>query len=110
MNVDQAKAAAQDKFGQTASDVSNAASEYAGRAGETMRDTAETVRREAGNAGERAYAAGARATEYVEGTVREQPLLTLIGAAAIGYAISFLFHSPSSPFAPNPPKRGFFQR
>jgi hypothetical protein len=44
----------------------------------------------------------------VGGTVQQQPLLSLIGAAAIGYVIGFLIHSSTSPLAVEPkPKRYF---
>jgi hypothetical protein len=45
---------------------------------------------------------------HVDSAVKQQPLLSLIGVAAIGYAISFLIHSPSSPLAS--PKTHYFRR
>src|ERR1700734_700816 len=86
--------------------IAEKASDFANRAGSTMSDAAQTVRCEAGHAGEKVYDAGVRAGEYVGHTVKEQPLLSLIGVAAIGYVIGFLIHSPMSPLAPKP-KRYF---
>ena len=40
--------------------------------------------------------------------VKEQPLLSLIGVAAIGYAIGFLIHSPMSPLMPKPKTKRYF--
>jgi uncharacterized protein YjbJ (UPF0337 family) len=97
---------AKQQIGSAADAIAEKASDFANRAGSTMSDAAQTVRREAGHAGEKVYNAGARAGEYVGHTVKEQPLLSLIGVAAIGYVIGFLIHSPMSPLAPKP-KRYF---
>jgi uncharacterized protein YjbJ (UPF0337 family) len=93
---------AKEQLGNAADANADKASDFANRAGSTMSDAAQTVRREAGHAGEKVYDAGSRAGEYVGRTVKEQPLLSLIGVAAIGYAIGFLIHSPMSPLAPEP--------
>ncbi len=110
--VDQVAGRLQSRFGDTIDQVSGAAtdaaakaSDLAGRAGSTLRDAAETVRTQARHAGEAVYAGGTRAGEAVGRTVQQQPLLSLIGVAAIGYLVSFLVHSPSSPLAPRPPAR-----
>ncbi len=101
--------AAKDQLASMANNVAEKMSEVAGRAGDTMRGAAQTVRREAGEVGEKVYHAGARAGHYVDGAVKQQPLLSLIGVAAIGYAISFLIHSPSSPLASRPPRTHYFR-
>jgi uncharacterized protein YjbJ (UPF0337 family) len=101
--------AAEDQLGDAAGTIADKASEYAGRAGATLRDAAEAARRGAGQAGETVFDTGARAGEYVGRTVRDQPLLSLIGVAAIGYAIGFLIHSPMSPLAPEPKARRYFR-
>jgi uncharacterized protein YjbJ (UPF0337 family) len=93
---------AKEQLGSAADAIAEKVSDFANRAGSTMSDAAQTVRREAGHAGEKVYDAGARAGEYVGRTVKEQPLLSLIGVAAIGYVIGFLIHSPISPLAPKP--------
>ena len=102
--------AANDQLASMANTVAEKMSDVAGRAGDTMRGAAQTVRREAGEVGEKVYHAGARAGHYVDSAVKQQPLLSLIGVAAIGYAISFLIHSPSSPLASRPPKTQYFRR
>jgi hypothetical protein len=63
----------------------------------------------AGHAGERICDAGARAGEWVGRSVKEQPLLSLIGVAAIGYAIGFLVRAPfrGRLFAASISSRGF---
>jgi hypothetical protein len=88
--------------------VAEKMSDVAGRAGDTMRGAAQTVRREAGEVREKVYHAGARAGHYVDSAVKQQSLLSLIGVAAIGYAISFLIHSPSSPLASDLRRRTIF--
>lgn len=102
--------AAEDQLGSMANNVADNISDMAGRAGNTMRDAAQTVRREAGAVGEKVYHAGVRAGHYVDSSVKQQPLLSLIGVAAIGYAVSFLIHSPSSPLASRPSKTRYFRR
>jgi uncharacterized protein YjbJ (UPF0337 family) len=102
--------AAEGQLGSMANNMAGKMSDIAGSAGNTMRDAAQTVRREAGEIGEKVYYAGARASHYVESAVKQQPLLSLIGVAAIGYAISFLIHSPFSPLASKPPKTQYFRR
>jgi uncharacterized protein YjbJ (UPF0337 family) len=101
--------AAKDQLGSAADGIAEKAAELADRAGSTMRGAAQTMRREAGHAGERVYDASARAGEYVGRTVKEQPLLSLIGVAAIGYAIGFLVHSPMSPLVSAPKTRHYFR-
>jgi uncharacterized protein YjbJ (UPF0337 family) len=91
---------AKEQLGSAADAIAEKVSDFANRAGSTMSDAAQTVRREAGHAGEKVYDAGSRAGEYAGRTVKEQPLLSLIGVAAIGYAIGFLIHSPTSRWQP----------
>jgi uncharacterized protein YjbJ (UPF0337 family) len=88
---------AKEQLGSAADAIADKASDFANRAGSTVSGAAQTARREAAHVG-----------EYVGRTVNEQPLLSLIGVAAIGYAIGFFIHSPMSPLAPKPkPKRYF---
>jgi uncharacterized protein YjbJ (UPF0337 family) len=114
--MDQATGKLQGKFGDAKDQLSDAAgaiadqaTDFAGRAESTLRDAAETARRGVGQAGEKVYAAGARANEYAGRTVKDQPLLSLIGVAAIGYAIGFLIHSPMSPLTPKPKTRRYLR-
>jgi uncharacterized protein YjbJ (UPF0337 family) len=107
--VDQAAGKFRAQFGDTVDDLANKASDFASRAGSTARDTADAVRRSAGDAGQKIYAAGNQAGKYVGETVVQQPLLSVLGVAAIGYLVAFFIHSPSSPFAPPPPKSRYFR-
>ena len=100
---------AMDQLGVAAGSVADKASELAGRASSTVKDAAASARRGAGQAGETVYNAGARAGEYMGQSVQQQPLLSLIGAAAIGYGIAFLIHSAASPIAPEPKPRRYFR-
>jgi uncharacterized protein YjbJ (UPF0337 family) len=101
--------AAREQLGNAASDIADKALEFGDQAGSVMRDAAQIVRRETGHAGEKAYDAGVRASQYVERMAKEQPLLSLFGVAAIGYAIGFLLHSPMSPLVPKPKTRRYFR-
>lgn len=110
---DQAAAAVQDGVTAVKEEVGGmaaAASDMAGRAGSAAREAAQEMSRQAGEATEKLYQAGVRAGHYAEAAVKEQPLLAMIGVAAIGYLLSFLIHSPSSPFAPPPPPTRFYRR
>ncbi|MBW4022496.1 MAG: CsbD family protein [Proteobacteria bacterium] len=106
----QAMGDARDAIGSAAEKTSQTASDVAANASETLRHTAETVKAKAGEVGGKVYEAGATAGNYVGSTVQEQPLLTLIGAAAIGYLVAYLVHAPSSPLAPEPRYRKVVRR
>ena len=93
-----------EQVGDMANNAAGKASDLAGQAGDHISDAAKSAREMAGNMGEKAYAAGTQAARYAEATVKEQPLLSLIGIAAIGYLFGFLIHSSASPFVPKPPK------
>jgi uncharacterized protein YjbJ (UPF0337 family) len=80
--------------------VSDKASDLAGRASGVLHDTAQTVREGAAAAGGKIYEAGSQAGDYVGYAVERQPLLSVLGLAALGYFVGYLVHSPSSPFAP----------
>jgi uncharacterized protein YjbJ (UPF0337 family) len=115
--IDQVTGQAQKAFGDAKDTVSDAAgkasdtmSDAASRATETLRETAETVKAKAGEVGSKVYEAGQTAGQYVGTTVQEQPVLSLIGMAAIGYLIGYLLHSPSSPLAPEPQYRKVIRR
>ena len=85
------------QYGGMVDDLAAKASDLAGRASETVKD-----------AGQKIYTAGNQAGRVVGETVVQQPLLSLIGAAAIGYLVAYLLHAPSSPLTPAPRKRGYF--
>jgi len=95
--LDQASGKLKAQFGDVVDDLTSKASDFASRASDTAKD-----------AGQKIYTAGNQAGKYVGETVVQQPLLSLIGAAAIGYFVAFLLHAPSSPLTPAPRKRGYF--
>jgi uncharacterized protein YjbJ (UPF0337 family) len=98
---------AAEKVSGAASSAADYASDLASRAGSKLHGTAQTVKEGAASAGGRIYEAGAQAGDYVGYAVERQPLLSLLGAAAVGYFIGYLVHSSSSPFAP---RRSFRDR
>jgi uncharacterized protein YjbJ (UPF0337 family) len=95
--IDEASGKLKAQYGGMVDDLAAKASNLAGRAGETVKD-----------AGQKIYTAGNQAGRVVGETVVQQPLLSLIGAAAIGYLLAYLLHAPSSPLTPAPRKRGYF--
>jgi uncharacterized protein YjbJ (UPF0337 family) len=95
--IDEASGKLKVQLGGVVDDVTSKASDLAARATSMARD-----------AGEKIYSAGNQAGKYAGETVAQQPLLSLIGAAAIGYLVAFLLHAPSSPLTPAPRKRGYF--
>jgi uncharacterized protein YjbJ (UPF0337 family) len=101
---------AKETVGSLAGKTADTVSDVAARATETLRETAETVKAKAGEVGSKVYEAGATAGSYVGSTVQEQPLLSLIGMAAIGYLVGYLVHSPSSPLNPEPRYRRVIRR
>jgi uncharacterized protein YjbJ (UPF0337 family) len=106
----QALGDAKDTAASVASKTADTVSDAAARATETLRETAETVKAKAEAVGGKVYEAGATAGSYVGATVQDQPLLALIGVAAIGYLVGYLVHSPSSPLAPEPRYRKVIRR
>ena len=95
--IDEASGKLKAQFGAVVDDIASKGADFAARASSTARD-----------AGEKIYTAGNQAGKYVGETVVQQPLLSLVGAAAIGYFVAFLLHAPSSPLTPAPRKRGYF--
>ena len=96
--LDEASGKLKAQYGGMVDDLAAKASDLAGRAGETVKDVGQTI-----------YSAGNQAGRVVGETVVQQPLLSLIGAAAVGYLVAYLLHAPSSPFfTPAWRKRGYF--
>jgi ElaB/YqjD/DUF883 family membrane-anchored ribosome-binding protein len=60
--------------------------EYGAQAGQMARQAGETL----SQAGSEAYRQGQQATDYLNDRVREEPLLALLGAGAIGFALGVL--------------------
>ncbi|WP_419758989.1 CsbD family protein [Acidisoma sp.] len=106
----QAYGSAKDAVSDVAGNAADTMSDATGRATDTLRDTAETVKSKAGEVGSKVYEAGQTAGQYVGSTIQEQPMLSLIGIAAIGYLVGYLVHSPSSPLNPEPRYRKVIRR
>ncbi len=91
------------------SDIADKASDYAGQAASGVKDAGESLRAQAERLSRSARELGTQAGDYAGRALREKPLASLLLAGAIGYALSFLIHSPhsplGSPFAPPPPRR-----
>ena len=68
------------------------------------------MKAKASEVGSKVYGAGQTAGQYVGSTIQEQPMLSLIGIAAIGYLVGYLVHSPSSPLNPEPRYRKVIRR
>jgi hypothetical protein len=62
------------------------------QAGSTIRDAAIETSKQVGDAAAKTYAQGSQAAEYVSRQTAEQPLLALLVAGAVGYAIAYLIH------------------
>jgi hypothetical protein len=77
-----------DLAGQTRSAVAQAS--------ETLKHSAVEAGRQVGDAAKEVYRQGARAGEYVSRNTAEQPLLALLVAGAVGYALAYLIHGPDS--------------
>ena len=101
---------AKDKVNEFAGDTADTVSDAASRATDTLRETAETVKAKASEVGSKVYEASQTAGQYVGSTIQEQPILSLIGIAAIGYLVGYLVHSPSSPLNPEPRYRKVIRR
>jgi hypothetical protein len=76
----------------TVGDLAGQARSAAVEAGNTVQGAAIETGKQAGAAAAEAYRQGARATEYVSRSTAEQPLLALLIAGALGYAIAYLIH------------------
>jgi ElaB/YqjD/DUF883 family membrane-anchored ribosome-binding protein len=70
--------------------VANNAMDAASQAGTSAAAMAKTVGQSASRAGEQAYRQSARTGEYVGSLVRSDPLLALVGAGALGFALGLL--------------------
>lgn len=106
--LDQAAGKLKSQFGGAAERVGDVANDAAGGVSQAARDATQTVKNAAAGIADKVYDAGARSGQYVGETVQQQPLLSLIGAAAIGYALAFLLHAPSSPLTQPVRTRRYF--
>ena len=89
------------KIDEQVSNVGNAAKEgiagaagqaqtAAAQAGSTIQDAATEASKQLGDAGAKA---GVQAADYVSRKTAEQPLLALLVAGAIGYALAYIIHA-----------------
>ena len=79
-----------DDLGASVRSASNAAMFAAGRAGEEAARATKTAREGISRASGQAYRQGAEAGEYVGSLVKSDPLLALLGAGALGFALGLL--------------------
>lgn len=78
---------------ETGGDLAGKAQTAAVAAGSTIRDAAIETGKQVSDAAAKTYAQGTRAAEYVSGSTAEQPLLALLIAGAIGYALAYMIHA-----------------
>jgi ElaB/YqjD/DUF883 family membrane-anchored ribosome-binding protein len=79
-----------DDFGASVRSVSDAAMSVASRAGEEPVRATKPVREGISRASGQAYRQGVEAGEYVGSWVKTDPLLTLLGAGALGFVLGLL--------------------
>ncbi len=77
----------------TASDLAGKAQTAAADAGSTIQGAASETVRQVRDAASKTYSQGAQAADYLSRNTAEQPLLALLLAGAIGYAITYMIHS-----------------
>jgi uncharacterized protein YjbJ (UPF0337 family) len=104
--IDQAAGKIQGRYGEAVDTAASAVGDLRRK----LNDTVKTVQSEAHDVGEAAYKKGAQFGGAVNESVRENPWLSVLGMAAIGYVASFLIHSPSSPFAARAPEPKYIPR
>jgi hypothetical protein len=59
----------------------------------TVRNAATETAKQVTDAATKTYAQGAQAAQYLSRNTAEQPLLALVIAGAIGYAIAYMIHA-----------------
>ncbi len=87
----------------TASELAGKAQTAAAEAGSTIRGATSEAIRQASDAASKTYRQGAQAADYLSRSAAEQPLLALLLAGAVGYAIAYLIHSREQSPAPTDP-------
>jgi hypothetical protein len=91
-HVDQAADAAKEQLAKATDTFTQVAGRGRAAAG-TIRDTAMEAGRQVGDAATTAYQQGAQAADQLSRSTAEQPLLALLLAGAVGYAIAYMIHS-----------------
>jgi ElaB/YqjD/DUF883 family membrane-anchored ribosome-binding protein len=76
-----------------ASDLAGKAQTAAAEAGSTIQGAASETVRQVRDAAAKTYSQGAQAADYLSRNTAEQPLLAILLAGAVGYAIAYLIHS-----------------
>jgi ElaB/YqjD/DUF883 family membrane-anchored ribosome-binding protein len=77
---------------ETGGDLAGKAQTAAAQAASAIRDAAVETSKQAGDAARKAYQQSAQAADYVSRNTAEQPLIALLIAGAIGYAIAYMVH------------------
>ena len=77
----------------TASDLAGKAQTAAAEAGGTIRDAASDTVKQVSDAAAKTSKQRGKAADYVSRNTAEQPLLALLLAGAVGYAIAYMIHS-----------------
>jgi len=78
---------------ETGSDVAGKAQTAAVDAGGKIREAAIETSKQVGDVATNTYQQGAQAAEYLSRNTAKQPLLALLVAGAVGYAIAYMIHS-----------------
>ena len=77
----------------TASDLAGKAKTAAAEAGSTIQGAASETVRQVRDAAANTYSQGAQAADYLSRNTAEQPLLAILLAGVVGYAIAYMIHS-----------------
>lgn len=76
----------------TASDLAGKAQSAAMDAGTRLQGAAVETGKQAADAATKTYQQGLKASEYVSRNTAEQPMLALLIAGAVGYALAYMIH------------------
>jgi len=77
----------------TASDLAGKAQTAAAEAGTTIQGATSEAVNQVRDAAAKTYKQGAQAADYLSRNTAEQPLLALLLAGVVGYAIAYMIHS-----------------
>ena len=77
----------------TASDLAGKAQTAAADAGNTIQGVASETVRQVRDAAAKTYDQGAQVADYLSRNTAEQPLLAILLAGVVGYAIAYMIHS-----------------
>ncbi len=89
--ADQVAGKAEETYGEVKNTVSSAAESTAS----TLGDMAQRVGSQASDLGGQAYAQGAQAAQYVGRQIKDEPVIAMLAAGALGIAIGYLIGRPS---------------